>query len=44
MTASTYIVRYCNSPVHYDVNYAEGKYNMKDLTIAFAKVTFISIH
>jgi hypothetical protein len=28
----------------YDVSYAEGKYNMKDLTIVFTKVTSIPIH
>jgi hypothetical protein len=26
----THIIRYCNSPVEYDVSYVEGKYNMKD--------------
>jgi hypothetical protein len=28
----------------YDVSYAEGKYNMKDLILAFTKATSISIH
>jgi hypothetical protein len=39
-----YIVRYCNSPVVYEASYAEGKYNMRILTIAFTKVTSVSIH
>jgi hypothetical protein len=40
----THIIRYCNNLVEYDVSYAEGKYNSKDLTIVFTKVTSISIH
>jgi hypothetical protein len=45
MSLITHIIRYyCNSPVEYDVSYAEGKYNKKGLTLVFTKVTSISIH
>jgi hypothetical protein len=40
----THIIRYCNSPVEYDVNYGKGKYNKKCSTLVFTKVTSISIH
>jgi hypothetical protein len=45
MSLITHIIRYyCNSPVEYDVSYAEGKYNKKGSTLVFTKVTSISIH
>jgi hypothetical protein len=44
MSLITHIIRYyCNSPVEYDVSYAEGKYNKKGSTLVFTKVTSISI-
>jgi hypothetical protein len=44
LSSVTYIIRYCNNPVEYDVSYVGGKYNMEDLTIVFTKVISISIH